>query len=68
MLLVFLSKLNCFLLEESKKKKKKKNSNYFIPLQATERELNWILRISVVMITVLSTLIALTVDSVYYLS
>ncbi|XP_033309945.1 high-affinity choline transporter 1-like isoform X2 [Bombus bifarius] len=36
--------------------------------KATERELNWILRISVVMITVLSTLIALTVDSVYYLS
>ncbi|XP_043519711.1 high-affinity choline transporter 1-like isoform X1 [Frieseomelitta varia] len=36
--------------------------------KASERELNWILRISVVVITVLSTVIALTVDSVYYLS
>nr|XP_034191242.1 high-affinity choline transporter 1-like [Osmia lignaria] len=36
--------------------------------KASERELNWILRISVIVITVLSTSIALTVDSVYYLS
>ncbi|XP_026296482.1 high-affinity choline transporter 1 isoform X2 [Apis mellifera] len=36
--------------------------------KASERELNWILRISVLVITVLSTVIALTVDSVYYLS
>ncbi|XP_076753581.1 high-affinity choline transporter 1 [Xylocopa sonorina] len=36
--------------------------------KASERELNWILRISVLVVTVLSTLIALTVDSVYYLA
>ncbi|XP_015428452.1 PREDICTED: high affinity choline transporter 1-like [Dufourea novaeangliae] len=36
--------------------------------KASDRELNWILRISMVVITVLSTAIALTVDSVYYLS
>ncbi|XP_076223759.1 high-affinity choline transporter 1 isoform X1 [Nomia melanderi] len=36
--------------------------------KASERELNWILRIAMVVITVLSTAIALTVDSVYYLS
>lgn len=36
--------------------------------KASERELNLILRISVVVVTVLSTAIALTVDSVYYLS
>lgn len=40
----------------------------FFITQASERELNWILRISVLVITVLSTVIALTVDSVYYLS
>ncbi|CAL7952154.1 unnamed protein product [Xylocopa violacea] len=36
--------------------------------KASERELNWILRISVLVVTILSTLIALTVDSVYYLA
>ncbi|XP_017762199.1 PREDICTED: high-affinity choline transporter 1-like isoform X1 [Eufriesea mexicana] len=36
--------------------------------KASERELNWILRISVLVVTTLSTIIALTVDSVYYLS
>ncbi|CAK9831777.1 High-affinity choline transporter 1 [Anthophora retusa] len=36
--------------------------------KASERELNWILRISVLVVTVLSIAIALTVDSVYYLS
>ncbi|XP_078049934.1 high-affinity choline transporter 1 [Augochlora pura] len=36
--------------------------------KASERELNWILRITMVVITGLSTAIALTVDSVYYLS
>ncbi|XP_076238645.1 high-affinity choline transporter 1 isoform X2 [Calliopsis andreniformis] len=36
--------------------------------KASERELNWILRIAVVVVTVLSSTIALTVDSVYYLS
>lgn len=42
--------------------------SFFFITQASERELNWILRISVLVITVLSTVIALTVDSVYYLS
>lgn len=36
--------------------------------KASERELNWILRISVIVVSVLSTAVALTVDSVYYLS
>ncbi|XP_066602901.1 high affinity choline transporter 1-like [Prorops nasuta] len=36
--------------------------------KASEKELNWILRISVVVIAILSTTIALTVNSVYYLS
>ncbi|XP_076162183.1 high-affinity choline transporter 1 isoform X2 [Ptiloglossa arizonensis] len=36
--------------------------------KASERELSWILRISVIVFTGLSTAIALTVDSVYYLS
>jgi len=37
-------------------------------LQASERELNWVLRISVIAVSILSTLVALTVNSVYYLS
>lgn len=36
--------------------------------KASERELNWILRISVLVVSILSTAIALTADSVYYLS
>ncbi|XP_025075794.1 high-affinity choline transporter 1-like isoform X3 [Pogonomyrmex barbatus] len=36
--------------------------------KASERELNWVLRISVIAVSVLSTLVALTVNSVYYLS
>lgn len=36
--------------------------------KASERELNWVLRVSVIMVSVLSTLVALTVSSVYYLS
>lgn len=36
--------------------------------KASERELNWVLRISVIMVSILSTLVALTVSSVYYLS
>ncbi|XP_026828262.1 high-affinity choline transporter 1-like isoform X1 [Ooceraea biroi] len=36
--------------------------------KASERELNWVLRISVIAVSVLSTLVALTVSSVYYLS
>ncbi|KAF7417738.1 hypothetical protein HZH68_000391 [Vespula germanica] len=36
--------------------------------KASERELNWILRISVLMVSVLSTIFALKVDSIYYLS
>ncbi|KAL0114475.1 hypothetical protein PUN28_011618 [Cardiocondyla obscurior] len=36
--------------------------------KASERELNWVLRISVIVISMLSTLVALTVSSVYYLS
>ncbi|KAG7202181.1 hypothetical protein KM043_015861 [Ampulex compressa] len=36
--------------------------------KASERELNWILRISVIIVSVLSTAVALTVGSVYYLS
>ncbi|XP_067009291.1 high-affinity choline transporter 1-like [Anabrus simplex] len=35
---------------------------------ASEREMTWVMRISVLTITALSTLIALTVTSVYYLS
>ncbi|XP_024886610.1 high-affinity choline transporter 1-like isoform X1 [Temnothorax curvispinosus] len=36
--------------------------------KASERELNWVLRISVIAVSILSTLVALTVSSVYYLS
>ncbi|XP_029173651.1 high-affinity choline transporter 1-like isoform X1 [Nylanderia fulva] len=36
--------------------------------KASERELNWVLRISVIAVSVLSTLVALMVSSVYYLS
>ncbi|XP_020278897.1 high-affinity choline transporter 1-like [Pseudomyrmex gracilis] len=36
--------------------------------KASERELNWVLRCSVIGVSVLSTLVALTVNSVYYLS
>ncbi|XP_011862823.1 PREDICTED: high-affinity choline transporter 1-like isoform X1 [Vollenhovia emeryi] len=36
--------------------------------KASERELNWVLRISVIVVSILSTLVALTVSSVYYLS
>ncbi|XP_018393534.1 PREDICTED: high affinity choline transporter 1-like [Cyphomyrmex costatus] len=36
--------------------------------KASERELNWVLRIAVIAVSVLSTLVALTVSSVYYLS
>ncbi|XP_018307944.1 LOW QUALITY PROTEIN: high-affinity choline transporter 1 [Mycetomoellerius zeteki] len=36
--------------------------------KASERELNWVLRIAVIAVSILSTLVALTVSSVYYLS
>nr|XP_012226042.1 PREDICTED: high-affinity choline transporter 1-like [Linepithema humile]XP_012226051.1 PREDICTED: high-affinity choline transporter 1-like [Linepithema humile] len=36
--------------------------------KASERELNWVLRVSVIVVSILSTLVALTVSSVYYLS
>lgn len=36
--------------------------------KASERELNWVLRVSVIIVSILSTLVALTVSSVYYLS
>lgn len=36
--------------------------------KASERELNWVLRISVIAVSILSTLVALMVSSVYYLS
>ncbi|KAI4484764.1 hypothetical protein M0804_007330 [Polistes exclamans] len=36
--------------------------------KASERELNWILRISMLMVSILSTIFALKVDSIYYLS
>lgn len=39
-----------------------------LSLQASERELNWVLRIAVIAVSILSTLVALTVSSVYYLS
>ncbi|GLH15807.1 Uncharacterized protein GBIM_20236 [Gryllus bimaculatus] len=39
-----------------------------IPVQASEREVLWVLRISVVFVAAVSSCIALTVGSIYYLS